>query len=704
MAPLGSQNKPLSDKAPARLGQAEHGAHKDEHGLRQIVLVGNPNVGKSVIFNALTGANADVSNYPGTTIDIARGHLGADALSDTPGVYGVSSFNDEERTARKMIIAADIVINVISALTLERDLFLTLQLLEMGKRTLLVINQWDEAQNRGIIIDTEALANELGIKVLTCVAVQKKGIKAIEESIEDACLSHLETETLQQIKVLTKDQDGTEILTQAEALLLAEGDLTTAENVQNRNINLTEKLSGISRPEIYARRRQLVNELTNKYVKRTKGTQALSTSLGRLLLHPVWGSLISFAVCYLIFYQMLGVWIAGNLVDITEKQTMKVYYEPFVRRLAANVFPDTITIKDKQFAFAQGTLAEPVKAKELDEAIKTVKGDEIDFDFWSFRTPMAYLGNIIVGEYGLATLTVTYLLGLLMPLVIGFYLGLSLMEDSGYLPRLAVLVDRMMNKIGLNGRAIIPLILGLGCVTMATITTRLLTSKREKIIATALLGVAIPCSAQLGVVSGTLARAGGAAAWAVYLTMVVSILAITGLLLNMVLPGKSTGLMIDLPPMRLPRLDNVLSKTWKKSWNFLVDATPMFFLAGFVVSLAQMFGILDMFIKVLQPIVVHWLNLPADPRIPTTFILGIVRRDFASFGLTEVPLTPVQAVTAMIVITLFVPCIATVGVMIKERGPKIALSIWVGSWLAAFAIGGVTARVLPFIFGALGVR
>ena len=129
MAPLGSQNKPLSDTAQARPGQAEHGAPKDEHGLRQIVLVGNPNVGKSVIFNALTGANADVSNYPGTTIDIARGHLGADALSDTPGVYGVSSFNDEERTARKMIIAADIVINVVSALTLERDLFLTLQLL-----------------------------------------------------------------------------------------------------------------------------------------------------------------------------------------------------------------------------------------------------------------------------------------------------------------------------------------------------------------------------------------------------------------------------------------------------------------------------------------------------------------------------------------------------------------------------------------------
>lgn len=401
---------------------------------------------------------------------------------------------------------------------------------------------------------------------------------------------------------------------------------------------------------------------------------------------------------------MLGVWIAGNLVDITEKKMMKVYYEPVVRRIAANVFPATITAGGKAYDFPSGTLAQPAQRAELDQAIKKVQGDQISFDFWSHKNLLGALGNIVVGEYGLVTLTVTYLLGLLMPLVMGFYLGLSLLEDSGYLPRLAVLVDRLMNKIGLNGRAIIPLILGLGCVTMATITTRLLTSRREKIIATALLGVAIPCSAQLGVVSGTLARAGGLSAWAVYSFVVGGILAVTGLLLNMVLPGKSTGLMIDLPPMRLPRMNNVLRKTWKKSWNFLVDATPMFFLAGFVVTIAQMAGLLNLFIQVLQPIVVHWLQLPNDPRIPTTFILGIVRRDFASFGLVDVGMTPVQAVTAMIVITLFVPCIATVGVMIKERGPKIALTIWLGSWLAAFVIGGFMARALPLVFGLMGVH
>ncbi|MBP9089973.1 ferrous iron transporter B [bacterium] len=673
----------------------------ENHKVQSIVLAGNPNVGKSVIFNALTGSDADVSNYPGTTIDIARGHLGKDELADTPGIYGVSSFNDEERAARKMILSADIVINVVSAITLERDLFLTVQLVEMGKPLILVINQWDEAKQRGITIDLNRLSAEFGVEVLTCVAVKDEGIEEIKAAVSKARPGKIRPELLELIEPIlnqSNNLDKVGEITQAMAVLIVEGDQPTAT------------ACGVTIPshraEIYSFRRKFVNDLVEASVVQSGSKRSFSNKLGKLLLHPIWGSAISFAVCYLIFYQMLGVWIAGNLVDFTEKQTMKVYYEPNVRRLAANVFPTTITVGEKKFDFPNGALKDEAASKELDQAIasKSVPADEIKFNFWSYRNIMAVLGNVFVGEYGLATLTVTYLIGLLMPLVIGFYLGLSLLEDSGYLPRLAVLVDRMMNKIGLNGRAIIPLILGLGCVTMATITTRLLTTRREKIIATALLGVAIPCSAQLGVVSGTLARAGGGAAWAVYLFVVIGILAITGVLLNMVLPGKSQGLMIDLPPMRLPRLDNVLRKTWKKSWNFLVDATPMFFLAGFVVTLAQMVGLLDLIIKVLQPIVVNWLNLPNDPRIPTTFILGIVRRDFASFGLADVALTPVQAVTAMIVITLFVPCIATVGVMIKERGMKIALSIWFGSWAAAFVIGGILARILPYIFSPLGLK
>jgi ferrous iron transport protein B len=657
---------------------------------KKIALVGNPNVGKSVIFNALTGLSADVSNYPGTTIDVARGRIGEDELADTPGVYGVSSFNDEERAARLMILEAELIVNVVSGLSLDRDLFLTIQLIEMGKPLILVINQFDEALGRNLRIDTALLSELLGVRVLTSVAVRKEGINNIRDNIQHATRGKTSEDVMQLLDPLLEKG-----IDQAHALLIIEGDTPSATKYGVPPEN--------HREAIYGSRRVLVNDIVNQCVVRTGKGVNLSVRIGRFLLHPLYGSIISVAVCYLIFYQLLGVLIAGNLVDLTEKKIMKVYYEPFVRRVAANVFPSVITVSGQKFEFPTGTSSDSTQAHRVDEAIAAAQPSDVTFDFWQFKNIMGAIGNILVGEYGMVTLTVTYLLGLLMPLVIGFYLGLSLLEDSGYLPRLAVLVDRLMSKIGLNGRAIIPLILGLGCVTMATITTRLLSTKREKIIATALLGIAIPCSAQLGVVSGTLARAGGLAAWAVYGTVVGGILAVTGLLLNMVLPGKSGGLIIDLPPMRLPRYDNVLKKTWSKSWNFLTDATPMFFLAGFVVTIAQMLGLLDAFIRLLQPITVSWLNLPNDPRIATTFILGIVRRDFASFGLTEVALTPVQAVTAMIVITLFVPCIATVGVMIKERGPKIAFSIWFGSWAAAFVIGGLLARVLGPVFHAIGM-
>lgn len=653
--------------------------------LDTIVLAGNPNVGKSVIFNALTGAQADVSNYPGTTIDIASGKMGAYHLADTPGIYGVSSFNDEERAARRMILEADLVVNVASALSLDRDLFLTEQLIDMQKPMLLVLNQFDEAIARGVTINIDKLVQMLGIPVLTCVAVKGQGIEEIKSNIENACVGNVSTFTADLVKPLIAQG-----LSKSEALLVIEGDEPTAAT---HNL-----VAGKWRSEIYKERRRRVNDIVQQVVSVAKSRESLSIKFGRFLLHPIYGNVVAILVCYFIFYQFLGVFIAGNIVDITEKKGMRVFYEPAVRRVCANIFPSVITVGDTTYAYPNGTLPVPGQAHLMDAEIASTTADDVKWNFWPKAGILEFIGNALVGDYGVLTLTVTYLIGLLMPLVLGFYLGLSLLEDSGYLPRLAVIVDRLMTKIGLNGRAIIPLILGLGCVTMATITTRLLTTRREKIIATALLGVAIPCSAQLGVVSGTLAKSGGPIAWSVYGTVIFGILALTGLLLNMVMPGQSGALVIDLPPMRLPRMSNVLKKTWKKSWNFFRESVPMFAIAGLVVTFAQVAGLLDWFINLLQPIVVNWLKLPNDPRIATTFILGIVRRDFAAFGLTDVSLTAAQAVVAMIVITLFVPCIATVGVMIKERGAKVALTIWVGSWLCAFVIGGLLAQVLPPIF------
>ena len=692
-----------------------------EPGVRsqlKIVLAGNPNVGKSVIFNALTGLSADVSNYPGTTIDIARGALGEHELVDTPGVYGVSSFNDEERAARRLIVEAQLVVNVVSALSLERDLFLTLQLIDMGKPILVVINQWDEAKHRGLIIDTGALSDHVGVPVITCVAVRKEGIAGIVANLPMARKGKCDDSLSQMLSPLVEQN-----ISQAHALLILEGysqsteayapALTAmrAEKTLSATVEVCEGPTASSimeqrehhRQEIYRRRRQRVNEISENCVRSTSKKKTFSTKLGRLLLHPVAGSVAAAFVCYMIFYQLLGVFVAGTVVDITEKKGMKVYYEPLVRRVAATTFPCIITIDKNVFDFPQGTFANNFESASLDSQLKTVAPEQVKYDFWSHPSAKATFGNILVGEYGMLTLTVTYLFGLLFPLVLGFYFGLSILEDSGYLPRLAVLVDRVLNKVGLNGRAIIPLILGLGCVTMATITTRLLSTRREKIIATALLGVAIPCSAQLGVVSGTLAKIGGFYAWAIYGAIITTILASTGVALNMVLPGKSDALIMDLPPMRLPRMDNVLKKTWSKSWNFLKEATKPFFIAGFAVSIAHMTGLLSLFVNALQPITVAWLHLPSDPRIATTFVLGIVRRDFASFGLTEVPMTAAQALTAMIVITLFVPCIATVGVMTKERGPKIAFTIWIGSWIAAFVIGGLLSIVLPPVFHVFGL-
>ena len=570
---------------------------------------------------------------------------------------------------------------------------MTMQLVDMGIPMIVIVNQWDEAQSRNIEIDVTAIEEFTGVPVSTCVAVEGQGVSEIASLIEDARPGKAYDALENELKpLLDKGLD------RRVALLALEGDEATLAGLNGQPVEAKRAI-------VYGARRRRVDELVERCVVDNSVGAKFSIKLGRFLLHPWYGAVVAAVVCYAIFYQLLGVWIAGDVVEITENKTMKVYYEPNIRRLAAEFFPCNVTDGKTTVALPDGRLASFSGADEYEKLLKETKPEDVQYDFWSYQSNFfSIVGNTLVGEFGVLTLTVTYLLGLLMPLVIGFYLGLSLMEDSGYLPRLAVLVDRMMNKVGLNGRAIIPLILGLGCVTMATITTRLLTSRREKIIATALLGVAIPCSAQLGVVSGTLAKTGGFLAWCVYGGVIFGILAITGLLLNKIMPGKSEALLIDLPPMRMPRASNVFKKTWKKSTSFLKESIPMFILAGLVVSIAQMIGLLEWFVAVLNPITVNWLNLPEDPRIATTFILGIVRRDFASFGLTEVPMTAAQACVAMIVITLFVPCIATVGVMIKERGFKVATIIWLGSWVSAFVIGGLLAMALPPFFNLFGAQ
>ncbi|WP_425447619.1 ferrous iron transport protein B [Dethiothermospora halolimnae] len=602
-------------------------------GAKKIVLTGNPNVGKSIFFNSFTGVYVDVSNYPGTTLDISSGKYNDDVVIDTPGVYGVSSFNDEEIVARDAIASADVVVNVVDAVHLERDLFLTQQVIDMGIPVIVALNMMDEAQKNGLDIDIKKLSKELGVPIIPTIAPKGEGLEEVKESVNKAKVG---TSSLK----LDKKMDGliAQNIRKSEAMLILEGDPHVAEK---NNISPMD-----FREEIYKGRRERVNEIIDKVVKETKSGNSFKTKLGRLMVKPITGIPMLLISLYLL-YQFVGVFIAQTVVGITEETFFIEKYEPFIT----------------------GIVTKFVDATSL-------------------------VGELLVGEFGLLTMAVTYTFGLLLPLVIGFYFFLGLLEDSGYMPRIAALVDRMLTKLGLNGRAIIPMLLGFGCVTMATITTRLLGSKRERIIAVFLLGLAIPCSAQLGVIAGLIAPL-GAKFFIIYVLAIFIVYVLAGTLLNKVLPGESTDLLIDLPPLRLPRLTNVLKKTYIKSLSFIKEAGPIFAIGAVVITLMSRFGILEAIQDAVAPITTGWLGLPKEAA--TAFIMGIVRRDFGAAGLSALSMSPAQTVVSLITITLFVPCIAAMMIMIKERSWKESLVIWFGSWITAFVTGGIVAKLFLLI-------
>jgi ferrous iron transport protein B len=625
----------------------------------KLALVGNPNVGKSLVFNYLTGSYADVSNYPGTTIELSSAPLKPSSkrllksedknirlvnfhITDTPGVYGISTFNDEEKTTRALVLNSDLIVNVVSAISLDRDLFLTRQLADMGKPILVLLNQLDEAVKRKLEIDTKTLSRELNLKILSSVALTGEGLEELSQAIENS----QSIESLFKIGVLTNDIEPyvykftEKVLSRSEALLLAEGDEILAKENQ---IELPKDYQD-TREKIYKIRRAEVDRLVA--LSQFKSGFSKRDFFGRLLLNPYFGGIFGALTLYFFLYQFLGNFVAGTIVDALEKGIFQNYYEPWIRNL-----------------------------------IKSFSSNETIFTF-------------LAGDYGVLTLTVTYLYGLLLPLVFGFYFGLALLEDSGYLPRLAVLVDGFLSKLGMNGRAIVPLILGGGCVTMATVTTRLLNSDKAKLITMALLGITIPCSAQLGVIQGLLSRGAGFEAWLIWGGTLLFVFSGLGLLMNKLIPGKADVFISDLPPMRIPKLTNILKKSRSRTSVFMQEATIPFFIASAIVAGMQVLGILKWLIDFSGPLFEKILLLPKEVAI--SFILGMIRRDFGAFGLLDLDLSEAQIITACVVLTLFVPCIATLAVMIKEKNFKVAISIWLSAWLIALVFGAILARLLSF--------
>lgn len=618
------------DRPPADAGHCGATGTAPRKGVDTIVLAGNPNVGKSVVFNAFTGTYVDVSNFPGTTVELLRGRFGDIDVVDTPGVYGVSSFNDEERVARDIILTGDVVVNVVDAVHLERDLFLTLQLVDMGKRMVVALNMADEARRRGVAIDRDLLEDLLGVPVIETVAVSGRGLEELKSAIGCARAGHADHLIEDDLAELAAT-----VGSRAEALMVLEGDLVVSER------------HGLEphgrRDEIYLRRRERVDDICGHVISETTQGASFSAKLSQWMMHPITGIPLLFGLLC-VMWVVLGQWIAGGLVGILEETIMLGYYVPFIERVVGSLF-----------------------------------------------APESAPYQILAGEFGVLTMTPTYLLGVILPLVAGFYILLALLEDSGYLPRIAALADRALTFVGLNGRAIIPIILGLGCVTMGMLTTRILGSKRERLIATALMAIAVPCSAQIAVITGLMARTGMLYSF-IYVALLLLIFGLVGTALNRFVPGESTDLLIDLPSLRIPRLDNVLRKSMTKVWHFMREVTLFFAVGAVLISVLQVTGALDWVIRVAAPLTVGWLRLPAEAA--TAFVMGFVRRDFGATGFFQMSLTDPQLLVGMVTITLFVPCIASALVILKERGWAYFVGVFAGSVVVAFLVGGLLARVL----------
>jgi ferrous iron transport protein B len=311
--------------------------------------------------------------------------------------------------------------------------------------------------------------------------------------------------------------------------------------------------------------------------------------------------------------------------------------------------------------------------------------------------PFAVIREMLVGEYGLITVAMTYAIAIILPITITFFIAFAILEDSGYLPRLAIMSNKVFNLMGLNGKAVLPMILGLGCGTMAVMTARILETKRDRIIITFLLALAIPCSAQIGVILGML----GALSWKATLVWTASILLtllLSGYLASKIVKGERTDFFLEIPPIRRPDAMNILIKTVGRVEWYLKEAVPLFLLGTFILFVLHKLNLITLLEKAASPIVVNLLSLPE--KTTESFVLGFLRRDYGAAGLFTMAekglLTPVQSVVSLVTITLFIPCLANFFMIVKERGLKMALGMIAIVFPLAFLGGGALNWLLTF--------
>ena len=543
--------------------------------MRKILLMGNPNVGKSVIFSRLTGVHTTVSNYPGTTISYTRGFLklGEEKVEviDVPGTYTLEPTSEAEKIALQMLETGDIVINVVNATNLERSLYLTLQLLEREIPVVVALNLWDDTRHRGINVNIERLSEFLGVPAIPTVAVTGEGIKELVENIPRAT------------------SPGTPARSRDERWAAIGSIIEQVQRVDHRHHTWLERLQDAS-------------------------------------VRPLTGGIIAVAVLVSAFLviRFIGESLIGYVLD------------PLFNALWAPVILGLSNLMG-----GSGFLHDVIVGK--------IAGGEVNF----------------VESFGLLSSGLYVPFAMVLPYIISFYLVLGLLEDTGYLPRLAVLMDTIMHWLGLHGYAIIPTLLGLGCNVPAVLATRILESKRERFIASTLVSIAVPCAALQAMIFGLVGQRGGQYVVIVYGTLFVAWV-ILGIILNHMVKGFSPELLIEIPPYRLPPWRIVLQKMWMRIYGFLAEAIPIILGAIVVINVLYSLGVFDAIADFTAPVVTGLLGLPKEA--VTSLVIGFLRKDVALGMLAPLALSATQLVVASVVLAMLFPCIATFVVLFRELG------------------------------------
>lgn len=611
---------------------------------RRVVLVGRPNVGKSVLFHALTGRYAAVSNYSGTTLDL-RSAVGGDGLeiTDTPGLFSLESRSDDEAVTRELLSGggADVLVHVGNACDPEGALAMAFDLARLRLPTILVLNMADEAQAQGVTVDTAALSRVLGAPVVLAAATLGRGVAELRAALEGAAPVHLPPLPAELSRAVERLAGSLPAAERGRALWHF-----TAEAGKRSEAAERERLRFSRRPSfLYMQAaRERAAELAASCVRREAGPDAARGGLeaaGRWALHRRAGPAISLAVLWAL-YEFVGVFGAQVCVEFLEKRVFGAGLMPFVTRV-------------------------------VDTAI-----------------PWALVREALVGPYGAVSMALTYAFALILPIVTTFFVAFSVLEDSGYLPRFSVVTDRLFRAVGLNGKALLPVLLGLGCGTMAIVTTRILETRRERVLVSFLLTLMVPCSAQLGVILGMAGASAPVVGWVWLAVMAVTVTGV-GAVAARVMPGAAPRFVIDIPPMRMPQAGNVVRKVASRLRWYLLEIVPMFVLATFILFVLDKTGGLAALERLGAPLVQGWLGLPREAT--GAFLTGFLRRDYGAAGLFQLHrdglLSPCQVAVSLVTITLFMPCFAQWLMSLREHGAKVAAVTTV--LVSAYALGAAGA-------------